>query len=396
MWRRDEQALGELPRVEPLDDRATSSRSRLLRPVRAADEVEHVVDAGGADADRDARPRRRRDALPRHRPAPVGGAQPDAGRLPGLSPRSTASRRPTTFQTTPGIPSGNGVPAGLRAANQARAAAVEPRGSSPASSSSTPVSAGVVSPSSAGATAWRRRPRASTAESSRISCASSASKDGSSLSRKRRTSPQRPALVDGHAAELVADAVRREDLAPGPRAGEVVAGRRAEHADVVAAARQHGVVVDLAEPGAPEVQARAARRPVVVADPVADDERVGIEQERAPALEPDRRAEHADRLAPQLVGPAPESASRSSCARDSACVHARLLAWREGREPALGVATPSDLGSSAGSQSAGIGGRRGRCQPVASRAPTRDTRQEGSDHDQRPRASRRSPLRPRP
>ena len=69
----------------------------------------------------------------------------------------------------------------------------------------------------------------------------------------------------------------------------------------VAAAGEHGEAVDVRGAGVLDVQARQLARPVVVADPAAHQQRVGIDEEHAPALEADRAAQLGDRLEPDAV-----------------------------------------------------------------------------------------------
>ena len=62
------------------------------------------------------------------------------------------------------------------------------------------------------------------------------------------------------------------------------------------AAREHGVVVDVVEARLVQVEARQVGVPVVVPESPADHQRVGVEQEGAPAIEADGVLQDLDRF----------------------------------------------------------------------------------------------------
>ena len=76
--------------------------------------------------------------------------------------------------------------------------------------------------------------------------------------------------------------------------GEVVGGRCAE-TPTWSRLRASIVWLSTSSSSAPRGSGEAAPRPVAVTDPLADHQCVGVEQQRAPPLEPDRRPE--DRIA---------------------------------------------------------------------------------------------------
>ena len=195
MWREMKSRSASSRVSSPSRSSATSSRSRGVSPAR------------GRRARARRRPRRRGcvTAIPRraaveargldHRPAPVGGADADARRPPGLLAPLDREQPPDDVPDDPGIPSGNGVPDGLSAANQARAAAVAPRGcETGVQQQHARLRRRRLAGPATGATAWRRSAACEHApRRSRISCASSASNGRLvAVAVEAGTSPQQP------------------------------------------------------------------------------------------------------------------------------------------------------------------------------------------------------------
>ena len=69
----------------------------------------------------------------------------------------------------------------------------------------------------------------------------------------------------------------------------------------MAAASEHGVVVDVVEAGLVQVESRQVGVPVVVSESPADHQRVGVEQEGAPAIEADGVLQDLDGFEAQRV-----------------------------------------------------------------------------------------------
>jgi hypothetical protein len=110
-------------------------------------------------------------------------------------------------------------------------------------------------------------------------------------------------LVHDRRAQLVAHPHGLAAVAPAPTAGKVAVGRRAQHADRVGPAGQLGPIDDLVgglvfdeELGQPSAERQRVRyhRPV-------RDQGVGVDQRRAPQVEPDRSAHLGERLEPERV-----------------------------------------------------------------------------------------------
>ena len=157
------------------------------------------------------------------------------------------------------------------------------------------------------------------------------------------------------------------------------------------------MVVDVAQARLVRLRRGSSAVPVVVADPLADHERVGVEQQRAPAVEPDRRPQHLDRLAPQRCRrPARRVGQPLELAPGSACVRARVAMRARLDERAAGSQSPAFWDLRQDPRVLGLAARHGRASLLGSRAPTRDTTTRRPTDDQRPRASRRPPVRPRP